>query len=74
MSISQKEAKQLLERIIFEDDRPEDWVQDVWGMSPTLGESAAKLWEVFEALVECSNEEKLDNLVKALYQSYLEQK
>ncbi|MEB3825987.1 hypothetical protein [Phormidium sp. CCY1219] len=74
MSISQKEAKQLLERIIFEDDRPEDWVQDVWGMSPTLGESAAKLWEVFEALVECSNEEKLDNLVKSLYQSYLEQK
>jgi hypothetical protein len=72
MSISKTEAKQILERIIFDNERPQDWVQDVWGMSPTLGENAAKLLEVFEALIECCSEEKLENLVQSLYQDYLE--
>lgn len=74
MSISKTEAKQLLERLIFNDDRPREWVQDVWDMSPTLGESAAKLVEVFEAIVECCPEEKLENLLQTLYLEYVEKK
>jgi hypothetical protein len=72
MPLSKNEAKQLLERLIFLDDRPDEWVQDVWGISPTLGESAAKLLEVFDALIECCSEEKLDNLLQGLYQDMLE--
>lgn len=72
MSISRSEAKLLLERIIFDRERPQDWVDDVWGMSPTLGENAAKLWEVFAALVECCSEDKLENLLQSLYQDYVE--
>ncbi|GAB4369065.1 MAG: hypothetical protein Kow00121_08710 [Elainellaceae cyanobacterium] len=67
MSISKEEAQHLLERLIFEQERPEDWVQDVWGLSPTLGESAAKLLQVFEALIECCPEEKLENLLQGFY-------
>ncbi|WP_036483016.1 hypothetical protein [Myxosarcina sp. GI1] len=70
MSISKAEAKQLLERMIFDDQHPQQWVEDVWGITPILGDSAAKLLEVYEALIECCPEEKLDNLV----QSYLQQK
>ncbi|NJN88023.1 MAG: hypothetical protein HC881_19190 [Leptolyngbyaceae cyanobacterium SL_7_1] len=71
MSLSKTEAKQLLERLIFEDDRPQDWVQDVWGMSPTLGETAAKLLDVFDALIESCPEEKLENLLQDFYQDSL---
>lgn len=67
MSLDRTELKQLLERIIFDGERPEDWVQDIWGLSPTLGETAAKLLEVFDALIECGSEEKLENLLHGLY-------
>lgn len=69
MSISEAEAKQLLERLIFEELDPQDWKQDIWELNPVLGESAAKLLEVFEALVECCSQEQLDNLL----QIYLDQ-
>lgn len=72
MSISKTEAKQLLERLIFDDERPHDWVQDVWGLSPILGDSAAKLLEVFEALVECCPQDQLENLLQTFYQENLE--
>lgn len=72
MSISKAEVKQILERMIFEDMRPEDFVQDVWGLTPILGDSAAKLLDVFEALIECCPEDKLENLVTSLYRDYLE--
>lgn len=71
MSISKNEAKQLLERLIFADDPPQEWVQDVWGMSPTLGESAAKLLDAFNILIECCSEEKLENLLQSLYDENL---
>lgn len=72
MSISKIEAKQLLERLIFDDERPQDWVQDVWGLSPILGDSAAKLLEVFEAVIECCPDEKLENLVQIYYRDRIE--
>lgn len=70
-SISRSERKQLLERLIFVDDRPQDWVEDVWGMSPTLGETAARLVDAFDAVVECCSEEKLENLLQSLYSDRL---
>ncbi len=70
MSISKAEAKQLLERLIFDDLPPQQWVEDVWGITPILGDSAAKLLEVFEALIECCPEDKLDNLL----QTYLQER
>jgi hypothetical protein len=73
MPISKTEAKQLLERLIFEDERPQDWVQDVWGLSPMLGDTAAKLLEVFEALIDCCPEEKLESLLQTLYQDYVQE-
>ncbi|AFY58129.1 hypothetical protein Riv7116_5763 [Rivularia sp. PCC 7116] len=71
MSISKTEAKQLLERMIFEETHPKDWVEDVWGLSPFLGDSAAKLFEVFEALIECCPEAQLENLLQSYYQEKL---
>ncbi|MEP0873022.1 hypothetical protein NDA01_24855 [Trichocoleus desertorum AS-A10] len=72
MSISKPEAKQLLEQLIFEDTLPQDWVQDVWGLSPLLGDSAAKLLEAFESLIEYCPEEKLDSLLQTLAPDQLE--
>ena len=66
MALSKAESKQLLERMIFEETAPQDWVQDVWGLSPMHGDEAAKLLDGFDALVECCSEEKLENLVQSL--------
>jgi len=71
MTISKQEAKQLLERIIFVDERGVDWAQDVWDMSPTLGETAAKLIEVMDGLIQCCSDEKLENFLQGLYQEML---
>jgi hypothetical protein len=72
MAISKNETKQLLERMIFDDTAPDDWVQDVWGLSPLMGDSAAKLLDAFYALIDCCPDEQLDNLVKGLYREQLE--
>ncbi|MFZ4676656.1 MAG: hypothetical protein ACOYM4_13360 [Nodosilinea sp.] len=72
MAISKTETKQLLERMIFDDTAPDDWVQDVWGLSPLMGDSAAKLLDAFYALIDCCPDEQLDNLVKGLYREQLE--
>jgi len=44
----------------------------VWDMSPMLGESAARLLDAFDMLIDCSSEEKLENLVQSLYAERLE--
>jgi len=72
MAISKIEARQLLERMIFTSDRPRDWVQDVWDLSPTLGETAARLMDIFDALLDCCPEDNLENLVHNLYEQYLD--
>lgn len=71
MPISKPEAKQLLERMIFEESNSEEWVQDVWGLNPVLGESAAKLLEVFDELCDRCPDDELDNLLQVLYQKQL---
>ncbi|NEN91482.1 MAG: hypothetical protein F6K48_22285 [Okeania sp. SIO3H1] len=64
MPVSKEEAKQLLERLIFDKERPQDWVQDVWGMSPTLGETAAKLLDVFDVLITSCSEAELNDVLQ----------
>lgn len=72
MSISKSEAKQLLERLIFEDSSAQEWTQDVWSLNPLLGENAAKLWDVFEQLIEFCPEEPLEHLLHQIYQDQME--
>ncbi len=69
MPLSKPETKALLERLIFEDIKPEDWVQDVWGLSPMLGESAAKLLEVFHRFIDEYSAEDLERFLEEIYQS-----
>lgn len=72
MSLSQNENKRLLERLVFDDSTSEDWVQDVWALSPTLGETAARLVDAFNGLTDCVPEEKLENLLQSFYREQLE--
>lgn len=67
MSLSQNETKQLLERLVFTEGSAEEWVQDVWALSPTLGETAARLVDVLNGLMDCTSEEKLENLLQGFY-------
>ncbi len=73
MAISKVEAKQLLERLIFEETEPREWVDDVWGLSALHGESAAKLLDVFETLIECCSEQQLENLLQSIYQQQIKE-
>lgn len=72
MALDREELKQLLERVIFAEDRPADWAQDVWDLSPTLGETAVKLLEVFNGLLDSCSEEKLENLLHSFYEDWPE--
>lgn len=72
MSISESESKQLLKRLVFEDSNAEEWIQDVWALSPTLGETAARLIDVLDGVMECAHPEKLENMLHSLYQEKLD--
>lgn len=72
MALSSEDTRQLLNRLVFDDSSPEDWVQDVWALSPTLGETAARLVDAFEAVTDCTSPEKLENFVQGIYKAQLE--
>jgi hypothetical protein len=72
MSLSKTETQQLLERMIFDETTPDDWVQDVWGLSPILGDSAAKLLQAFQAVCDRCDDADLEDLLQALYQDQME--
>jgi len=72
MSLSQNETKQLLERLVFTNGTAEEWVQDVWALSPTLGETAARLVDILNGLMDCTSEEKLENLLQGFYREQFE--
>lgn len=72
MALSNEDTRQLLNRLVFDDGSPEDWVQDVWALSPTLGETAARLVDAFEAVTDCASPEKLENFVQGIYKAQLE--
>ncbi|MDB9528590.1 hypothetical protein PN498_21535 [Oscillatoria sp. CS-180] len=73
MSLSHDETKDLLKRLIFGDSPSDEWVQDVWALSPTLGETAARLVDAFDGVVDCTQPEKLENLLNGFYQEQLEE-
>jgi hypothetical protein len=68
MELSRAELRQLLERTIFDDTPPQEWLEDVWALNPITGESAGKLLEAFECLIVLCPESQLQGLVKQLYQ------
>ena len=67
------EAVKSLQYLIFDDEKPDDWVQDVWSMSSMLGDTAAKLLEAFEAVVERCPDESFDQLVRKFEKAVAEQ-
>jgi len=72
MSLDLSEIKNLLERLIFEETSPQDWAEDVWGLSPLMGDSAVKLLEVFYKLLELCPDRDLETLLTELYRTQME--
>ncbi|MDJ0732762.1 MAG: hypothetical protein QNJ47_01540 [Nostocaceae cyanobacterium] len=70
MAISQEQAKKLLEDVIFTGDGADEWVQDVWGLSSTLGESAASLVDVFHIMLSVLSEAQLEKLLRQVYEQH----
>jgi hypothetical protein len=68
MELSRSELRELLERVVFDDTPPQEWLEDVWGLNPIIGESAGNLLEAFECLIMLCPEAQLEGLVKQLYQ------
>ncbi|MEL6777979.1 MAG: hypothetical protein AAFO06_12045 [Cyanobacteria bacterium J06597_16] len=70
MTVSSKTAKKLLYDYMFESESAKEWVEDVWGLSPFLGQGAANAAEVLGALLETSTEEQLNALVSSLHAAH----
>lgn len=70
MTLSKDTAQQLLEDLIFDGSRADDWVQDVWALSPLLGQGAANLVDVMAELLNHCSDEQVEQLLKSLYQQH----
>ncbi len=66
MTVSRKTAQKLLYDFMFESADAKDWVEDVWGLSPFLGQGAANAAEVLGALVAACSEAQLNTVVASL--------
>ena len=67
MALSPEETKQLLDRLVFIEGSADDWVQDVWALSPTLGETAARLVDVLHGLMDATPDDKLETILQNFY-------
>lgn len=72
MTVSSKTAKKLLYDFMFESESAQEWVEDVWGLSPFLGQGAANAAEVLGVLIETCSEEQLNDILKSLYGAHKE--
>ncbi len=72
MTASQKTAKKLLYDFMFESTDAREWVDDVWGLSPFLGQGAANAAEVLGAFVETCSERQLNAILSSLYAAHKE--
>ncbi len=72
MTVSRKTAKKLLYDFMFESEGAQEWVQDVWGLSPFLGQGAANAAEVLGVLIETCSERQLNAIVASLYAAHAE--
>ena len=70
MTVSRKTAKKLLYDFMFESEGAQEWVEDVWGLSPFLGQSAANAVEVLGALMETCSEEQINEVLANLYAAH----
>jgi hypothetical protein len=70
MTVSRKTAQKLLYDFMFESDRAQDWVEDVWSLSPFFGQGAANAAEVLGALIETCSERQLNAVVASLYTAH----
>ncbi|MEO0645289.1 MAG: hypothetical protein AAFZ17_03880 [Cyanobacteria bacterium J06650_10] len=70
MTVSSKTAKKLIYDFMFESDSAQQWVEDVWGLSPFLGQSAANAAEVIGSLLETCSERQLNAIVSSLYSAH----
>ena len=72
MTVSSKTAKKLLYDFMFESESAQEWVEDVWGLSPFLGQGAANAAEVIGALLETCSERQLNDVVTSIYNAHQE--
>ena len=72
MTVSRKTAKKLLYDFMFESADAKEWVDDVWGLSPFLGQSAANATEVLEAFIETCSDRQLNAILASLYAAHPE--
>lgn len=70
MTVSSKTARKLLYDFMFESEGAQDWVEDVWSLSPFLGQGAANAAEVLGALIETCSERQLNTVVASLYAAH----
>ncbi|MEL6354824.1 MAG: hypothetical protein AAFR58_24225 [Cyanobacteria bacterium J06627_28] len=72
MTVSRKTAKKLIYDFMFESADAKEWVEDVWGLSPFLGQGAANAAEVMGVLLETCSERQLNAVVSSLYAAHQE--
>lgn len=72
MTVSKKTAKKLIYDFMFENEEAKEWVEDVWGLSPFLGQGAANAAEVIGVLIETCSERQLNAVVSSLYEAHKE--
>lgn len=70
MTVSRQLAKQLLYDFMFESKDAQGWVEDVWGLSPFLGQGAANAAEVVGALIDTCSDEQLNVVLASLYAAH----
>ncbi|MEL7331571.1 MAG: hypothetical protein AAFN12_04950 [Cyanobacteria bacterium J06560_2] len=70
MTVSSKTAKKLLYDFMFESENAQAWVEDVWGLSPFLGQGAANAAEVIGALLDTCSERQLNLIISSLHAAH----
>lgn len=72
MTVSSKTAKKLIYDFMFESQNAQQWVEDVWDLSPFLGQGAANAAEVLGAFLDICSERQLNAVVSSLYEAHKE--
>ncbi len=70
MTVSRKTAQKLLYDFMFESENAQEWVEDIWGLSPFLGQSAVNAAEVLGALLETCSERQLNTVVESIHAAH----
>ena len=71
--MNKTKAKALLLDFLYGSEGAKMWVEDVWGLSPFLGQSAAHSSTVIDLLLETCSERQLLQIMQAVYTQHPEQ-